>query len=523
MQTVDERNLFRTDTELNAARVRYEKSLKDKNPTFENGYPILLPTKPLDFIIDDDEDQVYVAENGFVIQRVNLKTGKINATFKGHTGPVTSIALYNHRISNQQQRKILFTGSWDKTIKTWDAKTQILLSSTTGHVDFVKSIEIIPNHGILASGSTDRDIRLWDLKAILRKLDWCHIDNQYSIRKEAIHDTNQDQTFCNSNAIESKAAFAMLDLPSPLSSVINTPSLKERTQWPSALYDAIACIGILKSHTRPVDILKAHPMVTASEQETRVTNQTGSLHHLLISADTMGALKIWRLENTLTVLDSTTWPHKTSINDIQVGCEVRHDIDHQTNAQLWTASADNSVLLSTVDLLPISNKRITNLIRIEQPYYVRCLLSLPLYMAKAQSQLNYPNWLLTGSTDEKIRICDLEELEDKKSETKPRSTPNSAPGVIPSDWMSCLSAHWHEVNCLGVWHDKSSRKLWLISSSLDGTLRRWELSELERYLKQKVTPLGPSPVEQSAAPKGSGIIFTEEEEAELAELVNGMS
>ncbi|EGG05747.1 uncharacterized protein MELLADRAFT_36474, partial [Melampsora larici-populina 98AG31] len=90
-------------------------------------------------------------------------TGSVKGTFKGHAGPVTSIAIYD-MVTPQGSRKLLITGSWDKTVKVWDVETQIQFSSSAAHQDFVKSVEMIKGLGLFASGSTDRDILLWDIK-----------------------------------------------------------------------------------------------------------------------------------------------------------------------------------------------------------------------------------------------------------------------------------------------------------------------------------------------------------------------
>ncbi|KAA1075779.1 hypothetical protein PGT21_026468 [Puccinia graminis f. sp. tritici] len=528
MQTVDEGKLFQSDAQLNVAEARRLKSLADHRPNADNGYPIILPSKPLQVILDGDD--AYVAQNGFVAQRVNLKSGKVKATFRGHAGPVTSLAIFHHPITLQQKRKILFTGSWDKTIKTWDVETQVLLSTSTGHVDFVKSIHIISTLGLLVSGSTDRDIRLWDFKRSIESFEWSEIDAQYDARKRAKVEANRTKT-----AHEIAAEDAIEDAPGGLPN-FNSPSLSTRAKWPGAMYGPMACLGTLKSHTRPIDSLNAFPTVCATEEETYSSRKNGTSPYLLVSADSMGTLKVWLVPSNLqaeqAVLDSTSWPHKTSINDIQIGCDLRHDIDHQTTAQLWTASADNSVLHSTLHLLPSSAQRIVNILRIEQPYFVRCLLNLPLFFAQTiHSDSAFPNWLITGSTDEDIRIFDLESLDDQKHSTSSnhpirKPAPSSSPRTVSNGWFGSLKAHWHEVNCLKIWIDSQTKQCWLVSSGLDGTLRKWELS----YLQLRFAPPQVGPKASHSAPcqsksdlkKEPQFELTAEEEAELAELMGEM-
>jgi WD40 repeat protein len=56
----------------------------------------------------------------------------------------------------------LASGSWDKTVKLWDAKTGAVVQTLTGHTDFVTSVAFSPDGTRLASGSHDNTVKLWD-------------------------------------------------------------------------------------------------------------------------------------------------------------------------------------------------------------------------------------------------------------------------------------------------------------------------------------------------------------------------
>ncbi|KAL1921027.1 uncharacterized protein VTP21DRAFT_11662 [Calcarisporiella thermophila] len=99
----------------------------------------------------------YIAESGSVAKRIELETGKTQKIYKGHNGPVTSVALFT-----SGNITYLFTGSWDKTIRVWNAETQECISILQGHADFVKSLLVIPTLGLF-SGSSDATIRCWNL------------------------------------------------------------------------------------------------------------------------------------------------------------------------------------------------------------------------------------------------------------------------------------------------------------------------------------------------------------------------
>ena len=58
---------------------------------------------------------------------------------------------------------IVVSGSYDKTIKTWDITSGSCLSTLKGHSDIVTSVCFSSDGKQLASGSEDKTVRNWDL------------------------------------------------------------------------------------------------------------------------------------------------------------------------------------------------------------------------------------------------------------------------------------------------------------------------------------------------------------------------
>ncbi len=75
----------------------------------------------------------------------------------GHTNDVSSVDF-------SAGEAILASGSYDNTVRLWNANEQKHISTLIGHTDFVTSVAFSPDGQILASGSRDNTVRLWDIE-----------------------------------------------------------------------------------------------------------------------------------------------------------------------------------------------------------------------------------------------------------------------------------------------------------------------------------------------------------------------
>jgi len=66
-------------------------------------------------------------------------------------------------LASSYERKILLSGSQDKTIKAWSLETFTVEHTFTGHKADVHTICILEQRNACVSGSEDRSIRVWDL------------------------------------------------------------------------------------------------------------------------------------------------------------------------------------------------------------------------------------------------------------------------------------------------------------------------------------------------------------------------
>ncbi|GJE86949.1 WD40 repeat-like protein [Phanerochaete sordida] len=408
MQTTDKNNFLRAEAELIIDDARKAKAEKIK----DIGEPIQLTGVALDLHIRDK--YAWIAENSAVIRRVDLESGKTVQLFKGHTAPVTAIALWD-KVSSSGDEKLMISASWDKTIKIWNRETKELLSSTDAHSDFVKALLVIPSLQLLVSSSSDKIVRFWDL-----------------------------------------SAFAV---GQPLHSA-----------------------GSISAHTRPVESLSYRP----------ISNATAVLY----TADTMGIIRVWELEKEegtptrwrAVQKDELTY-HRTKIYEAVYGA-----------GQLWTASADETAQAKH-DPEPDATPAPRPMPPLTHPTGVRAILPL------LATPLAEP-YVLTGAGDV-IRAYDV-------------SSPD-APELLGE-----RDAHWHDVTALRLWMRRSAVEgapgkvrvePWVVSASLDGTLRKWKLMDLLHPPKpvEKAKEVAPPPPKEVEEKESFGL--TEDEERELAELM----
>ncbi|KAI0093936.1 WD40 repeat-like protein [Irpex rosettiformis] len=345
-------------------------------------------------------------------------------------------------------------------------KTSQLFKGHTAPVTAIAFCDKIKGSGdekLLISGSWDKTIKLWDVET-----------------KQVYSTTDAHSDFIK----------ALLVIPS-LNLLVSSSSDKIVRFWDLSLLEEgkpLRSAGSISAHTRPVESIAA-----------RTVSETSAI---LYTADTMGVIKVWQLDKEdgpaprwKTTLKADLTHHRTKINEILYG-----------NGQLWTASADETV--QVYDDPPIERPPGTKAPPpIAHSTAVRSLLPLSL------TPLAEP-YLLTGSGDI-IRAYDV-------------SSPD-APELLGE-----VDGHWHDVTALRLWMRKTAVEgkegkmkvePWIVSASLDGTLRKWRLLELLTPGRQPGVEEKPKPAEaqdyaRSKTEKTTNpYSISEEEERELAELL----
>ncbi len=113
-------------------------------------------TKINDFILSTAKGAFLVASSKPVIEQITLKKN-VTKSFAGHTGPVNCLDM-------SPNKKMLASGSDDKSIIIWDMTTATVLKKLTGHAWKVTSVQFSPDGKYLLSTCNTGEVKLWNLE-----------------------------------------------------------------------------------------------------------------------------------------------------------------------------------------------------------------------------------------------------------------------------------------------------------------------------------------------------------------------
>ncbi len=113
-------------------------------------------TKVNDFILSTAKGAFLVASAKPVIEQITLKKN-VTKSFTGHTGPVNCLDM-------SPNKKMLASGSDDKSIIIWDMATATILKKLTGHAWKVTSVQFSADGKYLVSTCNTGEIKLWNLE-----------------------------------------------------------------------------------------------------------------------------------------------------------------------------------------------------------------------------------------------------------------------------------------------------------------------------------------------------------------------
>jgi len=124
------------------------------------------PNEPAKFI--SIPQFLYTASGDHKVRKYELKfemnetymindTPTVVLTMEGHTNEIMSLCL--------GKDKLLYTGSLDMSIRSWECETGKLVHNFEGHAEGISVVRVTNSEDMLISGSFDNSIKIWNLEA----------------------------------------------------------------------------------------------------------------------------------------------------------------------------------------------------------------------------------------------------------------------------------------------------------------------------------------------------------------------
>jgi len=295
------------------------------------------------------QGSIYVPELGGLAQ-----AGALVRIMEGHKGDVYSVAV-------SPDGKTIVSGSWDHTVRMWDAQTGAPLRTLQGHEDRVSSVAVSPDGKTIVSGSWDKTVRVWDAQtgAPLRTLQG-HEDRVSSVAVspdgKTIVSGSASHTVRMWDALPGVSLRTLHSHKDQVSSVAVSPDGKTIVSGSEdhtvRVWDALtgAPLRTLHGHKGAVRSVAMSPdgktIVSGSEDHTvRVWDaQTGApLRTLQGHEDRVSSVAVSPDGKTIV---SGSWDNTVQMWDVQTGTPLRTLQAHKDPVNSMAVSPDSKTIIS---------------------------------------------------------------------------------------------------------------------------------------------------------------------------------
>ncbi|KFX98904.1 hypothetical protein O988_04145, partial [Pseudogymnoascus sp. VKM F-3808] len=112
-----------------------------------------------------DSKQIASGSKDKTIKLWDARTGDLQKTLAGHSGWVLAVAF-------SPDSKQIASGSEDNTIKLWDTRTGNFQKTLAGHSGWVRAVAFSPDGKQIVSSSNDNTIKLWNVAKSFKVSNW---------------------------------------------------------------------------------------------------------------------------------------------------------------------------------------------------------------------------------------------------------------------------------------------------------------------------------------------------------------
>ncbi|WFD21317.1 hypothetical protein MCAP1_003578 [Malassezia caprae] len=459
MNTAQATHLFQSDASLALGEARAAKARRTAHGT-AHGYPIWLGVGASPLPRSDEEPlRAPTRDLGALAERAAGADGGLHKVL--HAALVGE-TLYTAEAGRVARRTHLESGD---ALATY--------AKHGGPVTGLAVIAVQPGRTIVCTASWDRCLRFW---AAHGRAPFLCVENAAADLLKALHYDAPHAILCSGGSDKTVRLWDLAPMLAWAKGLSNDA-------WAAAA-DAPRppLVGSYQAHTRPVVSLVSVPAapVPSAQWADDLRDLDGAL--VLWSADSMGrVLQVrWDARTQQCTVERELDGPETHVH--QLVPAWREDADIYT-LDVWCVSSDQTARRFPLSahareaVLPGRVSHAGAVLGPQPPLRADVCFSVP---ARSVLPLGMDDLVVLGCTDGTLQLWSLAQRA----------------------CVHVLDGHWHEVTFLSVWH--RAPEPYLVSASLDGTVRRWPWS--------RVTARSEAPA--------AGPALTAEEEAELEALLD---